>query len=127
MAVFCIIYVSITGPYAHEEINWNNVYRSFLDEKKLWDKDSGRMYAHNIISFHKDEDIAPAQALEIEQEFVEKFFPNHQSVIGVHQDKDRLHIHIVTNSVSFIDGLKLHQTKRDLERQKDFTNNLCQR
>lgn len=116
MAVFCIIYVSITGPYAHEEINWDNVYRSFPDEKKLWDKDSGRMYAHNIISFHKDEDIAPAQALEIEQEFVEKFFPNHQSVIGVHQDKDRLHIHIVTNSVSFIDGLKFHQTKRDLER-----------
>ena len=83
------------------------------------------MYAHNIISFHKDEDISPAQALEIGQEFVEKFFPNHQSVIGVHQDKDHLHIHIVTNSVSFIDGMKLHQTKRDLEIQKEFTNNLC--
>jgi len=118
-------YVAITGPYAHEEINWDNVYRTFLDEKKLWDKDSGRMYAHNIISFHKDEAITPEQALEIGQEFVDKFFPNHQSVIGVHQDKDHLHIHIVTNSVSFIDGIKLHQTKRDLDRQKEFTNNLC--
>lgn len=118
-------YVAITGPYAPEQINWDNVYNTFLDEKKLWNKDSGRMYAHNIISFHKDEDISPAQALEIGQEFVEKFFPNHQSVIGVHQDKDHLHIHIVTNSVSFIDGMKLHQTKRDLERQKEFTNNLC--
>lgn len=118
-------YVAITGPYAPEQINWDNVYNAFLDEKKLWNKDSGRMYAHNIISFHKDEDISPAQALEIGQEFVEKFFPNHQSVIGVHQDKDHLHIHIVTNSVSFIDGMKLHQTKRDLEIQKEFTNNLC--
>lgn len=118
-------YVAITGPYAPEQINWDNVYNAFLDEKKLWNKDSGRMYAHNIISFHKDEDITPAQALEIGQEFVEKFFPNHQSVIGVHQDKDHLHIHIVTNSVSFIDGMKLHQTKRDLEKQKEFTNNLC--
>ena len=118
-------YVDITGPFNYEQINRDNVYRSFLDEKKLWNKDSGRMYAHNIISFHKDEDISPAQALEIGQEFVEKFFPNHQSVIGVHQDKDHLHIHIVTNSVSFIDGMKLHQTKRDLERQKEFTNNLC--
>ena len=118
-------YVAITGPYAPEQINWDNVYNAFLEEKKLWNKDSGRMYAHNIISFHKDEDITPAQALEIGQEFVEKFFPNHQSVIGVHQDKDHLHIHIVTNSVSFIDGMKLHQTKRDLERQKEFTNNLC--
>lgn len=118
-------YVAITGPYTPEQINWDSVYNAFLEEKKLWDKDSGRMYAHNIISFHKDEDITPAQALEIGQEFVEKFFPNHQSVIGVHQDKDHLHIHIVTNSVSFIDGMKLHQTKRDLERQKEFTNNLC--
>lgn len=118
-------YVAITGPYAPEQINWDNVYNAFLEEKKLWNKDSGRMYAHNIISFHKDEDITPAQALEIGQEFVEKFFPDHQSVIGVHQDKDHLHIHIVTNSVSFIDGMKLHQTKRDLERQKEFTNNLC--
>jgi hypothetical protein len=118
-------YVAITGPYAPEQINWDNVYNAFLEEKKLWNKDSGRMYAHNIISFHKDEDITPAQALEIGQEFVEKFFPNHQSLIGVHQDKDHLHIHIVTNSVSFIDGMKLHQTKRDLERQKEFTNNLC--
>lgn len=118
-------YVAITGPYAPEQINWDSVYNAFLEEKKLWNKDSGRMYAHNIISFHKDEDITPAQALEIGQEFVEKFFPNHQSLIGIHQDKDHLHIHIVTNSVSFIDGMKLHQTKRDLERQKEFTNNLC--
>lgn len=118
-------YVAITGPYAPEQINWDNVYKAFLEEKKLWNKDSGRMYAHNIISFHKDEEITPAQALEIGQEFVEKFFPNHQSLIGVHQDKDHLHIHIVTNSVSFIDGMKLHQTKRDLEKQKEFTNNLC--
>jgi len=118
-------YVAITGPYSPEEINWDNVYNAFLDEKRLWDKDSGRMYAHNIISFHKDENITPAQCLEIGQEFVDKFFPDHQNLIGIHQDKDHLHIHIVTNSVSYIDGLKLHQTKRDLEHQKEFTNNLC--
>lgn len=118
-------YVSITGPYALDEINWDNVYKTFLSEKRLWNKDSGRMYAHNIISFHKDECITPDQCLEIGQIFVDKFFPEHQSLIGVHQDKDHLHIHIVTNSVSFIDGKKLHQTKRDLEKQKEFTNKLC--
>ena len=118
-------YVTITGPYNSDTINWDNVYNAFLDEKRLWNKDTGRMYAHNIISFHKDENITPAQCLEIGQEFVDKFFPDHQSLIGIHQDKDHLHIHIVTNSVSYIDGLKLHQTKRDLEHQKEFTNNLC--
>ena len=118
-------YVAITGPYNPDILNWDNVYNAFLDEKRLWDKDTGRMYAHNIISFHKDENITPEQCLEIGKEFVDKFFPDHQSLIGVHQDKDHLHIHIVTNSVSYIDGMKLHQTKRDLEHQKKFTNNLC--
>lgn len=118
-------YVEISGPYSGETINYDEVYRSWLAEKKLWNKDSGRMYAHNIISFHKDEHVTPEQVLEIGKEFGERFFSGHQYVIGVHQDKDHLHCHIVTNSVSYIDGMKLHQTKRDLERQKEFTNNLC--
>ena len=36
-------YVSITGPYAPEVINWDNVYKAFLQEKRLWHKDNGRM------------------------------------------------------------------------------------
>lgn len=118
-------YVEITGPYSANTINFDDIYRTWVNEKKLWDKDSGRMYAHNIISFHKDEQVTPEQVLEIGKEFCEQFFPNHQCVIGVHQDKEHLHCHIVTNSVSYIDGLKLHQTKRDLEKQKEFTNRLC--
>lgn len=118
-------YVEIAGPYSGETINYDEVYQSWLAEKRLWDKDSGRMYTHNIISFHKDEQVTPEQVLEIGKAFAEKFFPGHQYLIGVHQDKDHLHCHIVTNSVSYIDGMKLHQTKRDLEHQKKFTNNLC--
>ena len=118
-------YVEIAGPYSGETINYDEVYQTWLAEKRLWDKDSGRMYTHNIISFHKDEQVTPEQVLEIGKEFAERFFSGHQYVIGVHQDKDHLHCHIVTNSVSYIDGMKLHQTKRDLEHQKEFTNNLC--
>ncbi|MCR5127945.1 MAG: relaxase/mobilization nuclease domain-containing protein [Lachnospiraceae bacterium] len=118
-------YVEIAGPYSGETINYDEVYQTWLAEKRLWDKDSGRMYTHNIISFHKDEKVTPEQVLEIGREFAEKFFSGHQYVIGVHQDKDHLHCHIVTNSVSYLDGMKLHQTKRDLEHQKEFTNNLC--
>lgn len=67
-----LIYVS--GPFSADKITYDTVYRSFLDEKKLWDKDSGRMYAHNIISWHKDETITPEQAFEFGKEFVEKWF-----------------------------------------------------
>lgn len=54
----------VTGPYSPEEINYDLVYRTFLEEKRLWDKDSGRMYAHNIISWHRDEQITLEQAFE---------------------------------------------------------------
>lgn len=118
-------YVDITGPYNASTINYDDIYRIWLDEKKLWDKDSGRMYAHNIISFHKDEQITPEQVLEIGRQFADQFFPEHQCLIGVHQDRNHLHCHILTNSVSYIDGGKRHQNKRDLEKQKEFTNNLC--
>ena len=117
--------VEITGPYAADTITYDEVYQSWLAEKRLWDKDSGRMYAHNLISFHKDETVTPGEVLKIGKQFADKFFDGFQCVIGVHQDKEHLHCHIVTNSVSFIDGHKLHQTKRDLDRQKEYTNNLC--
>ena len=118
-------YVYIAGPYAGETINYDEVYQTWLQEKRLWDKDSGRMYAHYIMSFHKDEKITPAQVLEMCQLQAERFFPGHQYVISVHQDKEHLHGHIVVNTVSYIDGQKLHQTKHDLDRQKKFTNDLC--
>ena len=30
----------VTGPYCHDEINYDLVYRAFLEEKKMWDKDT---------------------------------------------------------------------------------------
>ena len=57
----------VTGPYRHDEINYDLVYRTFLKEKKMWDKDTGRMYAHNIISWHKDEQITPSRHLNLEK------------------------------------------------------------
>ena len=115
----------VTGPYCHDEINYDLVYRTFLEEKKMWDKDSGRMYAHNIISWHKDEQITPEQAFEFGKEFAENWFSGFQTLVAVHKDKDHIHCHLVTNSVSYEDGRKLHNTKKDLERMKQLTNQMC--
>ena len=115
----------VTGPYRHDEINYDLVYRTFLEEKKMWDKDTGRMYAHNIISWHKDEQITLEQALEFGKEFAENWFSGFQTLMAVHKDKDHIHCHLVTNSVSYEDGRKLHNTKKDLERMKRLTNQMC--
>ena len=115
----------ITGPYCHNEINYDLVYRTFLEEKKMWNKDTGRMYAHNIISWHKDEQITPEQAFEFGKEFAENWFSGFQTLVAVHKDKEHIHCHLVTNSVSYEDGRKLHNTKKDLERMKQLTNQMC--
>ena len=115
----------VTGPYCHNEINYDLVYRTFLEEKKMWNKDTGRMYAHNIISWHKDEQITPDQALEFGKEFAEKWFSGFQTLVAVHKDKDHIHCHLVTNSVSYEDGRKLHNTRKDLERMKQLSNQMC--
>ena len=115
----------VTGPYCHDENNYDLVYRTFLEEKKMWDKDTGRMYAHNIISWHKDEQITPEQAFEFGKEFAEKWFSGFQTLVAVHKDKEHIHCHLVTNSVSYEDGRKLHNTRKDLERMKQLTNQMC--
>lgn len=118
-------YADIIGPYEPDRITYDDVYQAFLEEKRIWKKDSGRMYSHNIISFHRDEKVTPEECMEIGRRFCDQFFSGYQSLIAVHQDRDHLHIHIVTNTVSYVDGRKLHQSKADLEKQKVFTNQLC--
>ena len=108
--------VHFIGPYPYEKVNYDLVYQSFLAEKRLWGKDSGRMYSHNVISWHKDEKITPEQALEFGIEFAEKWFAGFQTVVSVHKDKDHVHCHVVTNSVSYENGKKLHNSRKDLER-----------
>lgn len=117
--------VYVTGPYCHDDITYDLVYRTFLEEKRLWDKDSGRMYAHNIISWHKDEQITLEQAFEFGKEFAEKWFSGFQTLVAVHKDKEHIHCHLVTNSVSYENGRKLHNSRQDLECMKQFTNQMC--
>lgn len=119
-----LVYVS--GPFEAEEITYDTVYRSFLEEKNLWNKDSGRMYAHNIISWHKDEEITPEEAYEFGKEFVEQWFEGFQTLMAVHVDRNHIHLHMITNTVSYIDGHKLHTTKNELEEMKQLTNRMCE-
>ncbi|WP_288274305.1 relaxase/mobilization nuclease domain-containing protein [uncultured Acidaminococcus sp.] len=117
-------YMDMTGP-APETLTWDSVYRSFREEKEIWNKDSGRMCVHYVISFHKDEKITPEEVLTFGQEFAEKAFPGHQVLMAVHQDRGHLHLHMVSNTVSYEDGHKLHTTTKDLADMKEAVNQMC--
>ena len=46
--------------------------------------------------------------------------------MAVHKDKDHIHCHLVTNSVSYEDGRKLHNTKKGSGTYgKQLTNQMC--
>lgn len=118
--------VYLTGPFNFSEITYDTVYQAFKEEKRIWDKDRGRMCAHNVISWHKDEKLTPEEAFEFGKEFVDRWFEGFQTVMAVHVDREHIHVHMVTNTVNFLDGHKLHSTKKDLEAMKQLTNKMCQ-
>lgn len=120
-------YVAVTGPFEGDEITVDTVYKAFMAEKELWGKDNGRMYLHSTVSFHKDEEITPEKALEVGRRLAEEdpFYKKYQTLVAVHQDKGHLHIHLVSNTVSFVDGYKEQHNKDDIEALMRRTSALC--
>ncbi len=114
----------VSGPGIDSDFDYKKIYDNFIEEKTIWNKDSGRMYMHNIISFHKDEEISIKDVYKFGKEFVDKWFDGYQSAMVVHTDKDHKHIHIVTNTVSYVDGRKHHQSQKKLEKMKEFVNEM---
>ena len=118
-------YRAVTGPFEADKITPTNVYNAFVHEQELWHKTQGRTYAHYVLSWHKDEAITPDMALDIGKEFAEDFFKGHQVAIAIHTNRDHIHCHAVSNSVSYVDGKKLHLTRQELEYAKHLNDELC--
>lgn len=119
--------IGITGPYNYQDITTQNVYDSFISEKQAWNKDSGRMYMHSVISFHKDEYITPQEAYDMGYKLASEdpFYNKFQTLISLHQEKDHTHIHFVTNTVSYFDGHKEHHSANDVKALMERTNKFC--
>lgn len=94
--------------------------------KEIYDKDSGRQYAHFIQSFNPSDDISPEKAHEIGKEFIEKNdkFKGHEIVLATHKDKNHIHNHFILNSVNYESGNKFHTTKYEYQEMKDLSNEL---
>ena len=97
--------------------DWEQAFNEFNDVKMEFDKEDGIQARHMVMSFDVNDDVTVELAKQIGDELLQhKLFENFQVVYAVHKDKDHIHCHLVTNSVSYEDGKKLHTTKKDLER-----------
>ena len=81
--------------------------------KKQFFKTEGIECFHGIQSFVKDE-VTPEQAHEIGVKLANELWgEKFQVIVSTHLNTDNIHNHFVINSVSFIDGKRFYNTKRD--------------
>lgn len=95
--------------------------------KKRYGKDEGIMAFHGYQSFAPYDDITPDTAHKMGILLAEELWGDRfQVLVATHLDKENhLHNHFVVNSVSFIDGLRYHRTKKDYYNMRTASDKLC--
>ena len=101
-------------------------YDDMMDTKRLFGKIDKRQGYHIIQSFALGE-IEPDAALRFGMEFIGKYLENrYEGIAAVHTDKAHIHVHMIFNSVSFIDGKKYHAARGEyLERIREMCDEQC--
>ena len=113
--------------------NPNTAYDEFILAKAMHGKlptetiTKSSQVHHFTQSFDKDE-ISPELAKKIADELLEfELFKGFQIAYATHIDKEHIHTHFAINSVNYETGLRWHISKHDLQRLKDYSDELCEK
>ena len=104
--------------------DYKEILQQFNETKEYFGKNGGRMYKHYIQSFAPNE-VKKEDVIEIAKKWAERVFKGYEVFIAVHNDKKHLHAHFVVNSVSFENGKKFHESKKDLQEKKRINDEIC--
>ena len=100
------------------------VYQEFMATKRSHDKADGRFFYHYTQSFSPEEAITPAQAHEAALTLAEHY-QGYEVLVATHCDAAHIHSHLVINSVSFADGMKLRQSPNTLKELRAISDGIC--
>ena len=97
-----------------------------LAVKKRFGKENGTVAYHGYQSFAPGE-ATPEMAHEIGMKLAARLWGGrYQVIVATHLDKENhLHNHFVLNTVSFVDGIKYHRTKKDYHDMQKESDDLC--
>ena len=97
-----------------------------LAVKKRFGKTDGVIAYHGYQSFAPGE-ATPELAHEIGVKLARQLWgEKYQVLVATHLDKaNHLHSHFVVNSVSFVDGIKYHRTRKDYHDMQTVSDELC--
>lgn len=87
---------------------------------RQYHKEDGVHVRHFILSFAPAEPITVDMAYLIGLEIINYLGQQFQAIYAVHEDKPHLHIHIVINAVSYMDGHKYRGTHEVFRRFKEL-------
>ena len=114
-----------------------DAFNSMMDVKEAFSNGSGspttdtlhgRQGYHFVLSFPADDSVTPEMALQITNDFCDKYLSEYQCIYAAHTNTDHLHTHIVFNSVSCYSGLKYHYSKGEWkENIQPIANELCEK
>ena len=102
-----------------------SAFEEMLLTKQANGKTGGRLYYHLVQSFPKGYDIKPELAHKIALEFTERAFKDYECVVATHIDREHIHSHIVSNSVSFQTGNKYHSNLNDVRELMKLSDEIC--
>lgn len=101
-------------------------YQEMINIKKQFFKTDGIQCFHAVQSFVKGE-ITPEQAHEIGMKLAEELWGDKfQVVVTTHLNTENLHNHFILNSVSFLDGKRFCNTKKDYALMRKTSDRLCE-
>lgn len=114
----------VTGHF-DQKITTTNVYNTFLENKKFWNQDKGRMYRHIELCFPPSDHISPQEAKDFALEFCEKAFSGHMALVSVHESSDDIHVHCVIDYVNYLNGKRISCRREDLFRHRAINDQMC--
>lgn len=116
--------VRYRGSLGVDSCSAERMVGQFQIVKRAFDKTGGRQVRHLIVSFSDDENMGPFCTYAIGFKIAEYFGDCYQVVFGVHEDSARLHIHLIINTVSYIDGKMYSKGPNEAKELEQYINGI---
>ncbi|MBQ7821208.1 MAG: relaxase/mobilization nuclease domain-containing protein [Clostridia bacterium] len=99
--------------YGFEQVDPMCPAKSMVQVSRAFGKQKGIQIRHYIISFYQNEVDNPHTADRIAKNIALYIGYEYQTVYAVHESTDQIHIHIVHNTVSYVDSHRYRGNKME--------------
>lgn len=112
-------YKTISGYYGGYGVSSQCPAESMMIVSEQFGKSKGVQLRHYVLSFAPCELTNPIVANEIGGRIAQFIGREYQALYAVHENREHLHIHIVSNSVSYIDGHRFYGRRKEFYKLMD--------